>query len=150
MGVAGSHNLHHALEGDVFVVIPEGSLGGRGEQWLIESIAFEKTLAQSNAPDSSPFLVFRPATSRQIAAHHAFDREHAQWRHHHGATRELSRGCFIEDMVDHIGELVKPPTAQGCENHPFAGNLRVQDVVKSTHPVGRYDEEPVRVVETRC
>jgi hypothetical protein len=57
---------------------------------------------------------------------------------------------LVEDMVDHIWQLVKPPATQGCEDDSFAGYLRVQYVVKGADPIGGDYKQAIGVLKVRC
>ncbi len=141
-------DCHHCfVEGDVDVVVADGGLGGRGEEWFRHARAVLQPGREAIAADRPLGAVIGQTRTRQIPAHHAFDREHLHPLTHHGAAGNTrGNGCGGQVARDDVGDALEPPQGQLGEDAALVRDLRGEDPVVGGDAIARDEEKAT----TRC
>ena len=87
-----------ALKGNIFVMIPDFRLGGRGVDGLRQLLRLLQALRQADAADSAVLLIACPAASGDIAPHNAFHRKNVQLT----AKHTVAVKPFLAEIFRHI------------------------------------------------
>ena len=143
------------LKRNIFVMIANLRLGGRGIDRLRKLVGFLQPLRQLDAADGSVFLVACPSASGDISAHNTFNGKHVQFAAHHRFAFKF----FLLEKFRHILYVyrnhvignnilrhIEPEFRHLCEHSSFFGNFVVQNHVETADAVGSYHDQAVAVV----
>ena len=149
-----AHELHHALERNVFVVAGL-FFGGRREDRLGELLALLQSRRQRHAADGAMLLILLPPGTGEIAAHHAFDGHHLRLADQHRAARQCVslrreggphvRKIAAQEMI-RDAEIIEPEERQGRQHAALVRNGGRQHPVKGADAIGRDNHQTIAEV----
>ena len=135
---------------DVLVVLADGSLGRRREDWLRQPIGHAQARRQLDPADPPGALVVLPARADQVAAHHRLDRQRPQTLNDHrtagehgefGRVMDPGRQFVVGEVIRHDVLRAREPEVRDLGQHaPLARDGVGQHDVKCGQPVGRDDQ----------
>ena len=142
---------------NVFVMVPDLGLGGRGVDRLWKLVGFLKPFRQRNAAYRAVLLVAGPAASGDVSPDNTFDGEHVELPAHHTVSVKLR----LTEKFGHVGHIggdhvvgqnilshIKPETGHLCQYGSFFGHVIFQDHVKAADSVcGNHDQAVAVVVD---
>ena len=134
--------------------MPRRGLSRGSKDRLRQLIGLAQSRRKLNSAHAASGFVFFPPGARQIAAHHALDREHLRPPDQHGAAAELvgiflhfcriARHVSSDNVVgDQVFQEVKPE-ARNLREHPaLMRNAGSQHVIECRDPVSSHKEQMV-------
>ena len=133
-------------------MLANGRFGGGREDRLGQLAGIFQARRQRHAADRLRNLVFRPAASRQITAHHRLNHHGPQALDQHRAALHLrllqlqhgAQRVFAGKVIRaNMPQLAKPKKRHLREQDAFAGNGLAHDHIKSGKPVGSDHQDTV-------
>ena len=143
------------LVGNVFVVIADFSLGGRGVDRLRQLVGLLQAFRQLYAAYGAVLLVACPAGTGDVAADDALDRQHVQLLAQHAVAVKLRllevfrhvldvyRNHVVRDNV--LGQI-EPELGHLSQNGALLLDGVLEDDIKAADAVGCYHNQAVSVV----
>ena len=143
-----SHHAGYLLQGDVFVMLAQLCLGGRGEDGGGQLARLHESGGQRHTTHMLRGVVVDKARARQIATCHTFHGHHVQFLADHGAAEHLFGDALIfratgqvVGKVEHVEEV----EAHGGEHPTLIGNWGAEDPVVGGDAVGGDHQQSVAI-----